>query len=255
MSMKRGKRMDSESIEPLSPEGWETSKKILVFLAHPDDPEFFCGATLARWVDHGHKITYCLFTRGDKGGNEDLMDPVSISNHREVEQKSAAMVLGVNEVHFLNYPDGYLEANLETRKAAVRQIRTVRPEIVVTCDPMNTFFRGDRLNHPDHLAAGRIVLEAIYPAAGNPLYYPELISAEGLQPHSIEEAWVSLPAEANTIIDVTSYWATKIAALHRHESQIGEEAVFDERMRERHTEDSTLENPRYEERFRRIILR
>lgn len=236
------------------PEGWEKPKRILVMLAHPDDPEFFCGATLARWIENGHKVVYCLFTRGDKGGNEDLMDPVSISNHRVAEQRLAADVLGVGEVHFLNYPDGYLEANLESRKAAVREIRSVKPEVVVTCDPGNLFFRGNRLNHPDHLAAGRIVLEAIYPAAGNPLYFPELISAEGLQPHSIEEVWVALPVEPNTVIDVTAQWDKKMLALQEHQSQIGAPEEFDRRMRERKTEDSTEENPRYEEKFRRVIL-
>lgn len=236
------------------PEGWEKPKRILVMLAHPDDPEFFCGATLARWIENGHKVVYCLFTRGDKGGNEDLMDPVSISNHRVAEQRLAADVLGVGEVHFLNYPDGYLEANLESRKAAVREIRSVKPEVVVTCDPGNLFFRGNRLNHPDHLAAGRIVLEAIYPAAGNPLYFPELISAEGLQPHSIEEVWVALPMEPNTVIDVTPQWDKKMLALKEHQSQIGAPVEFDRRMRERKTEDSTPENPRYEEKFRRVIL-
>jgi LmbE family N-acetylglucosaminyl deacetylase len=236
------------------PEGWEKPKRILVMLAHPDDPEFFCGATLARWIENGHKVVYCLFTRGDKGGNEDLMDPVSISNHRVAEQRLAADVLGVGEVHFLNYPDGYLEANLESRKAAVREIRSVKPEVVVTCDPGNLFFRGNRLNHPDHLAAGRIVLEAIYPAAGNPLYFPELISAEGLQPHSIEEVWVALPMEPNTVIDVTPQWDKKMLALQEHQSQIGAPVEFDRRMRERKTEDSTPENPRYEEKFRRVIL-
>lgn len=241
-------------MDPLQPEGWEQTKNILVMLAHPDDPEFFCGGTLARWIENGHHVTYCLFTRGDKGGNEDLMDPVSISNHRVVEQRSAADVLGVGEVHFLNYPDGYLEATLDTRKTAVREIRSVKPDIVVTCDPGNIFFRGNRLNHPDHLAAGRIVLEAIYPAAGNPLYFPELISGEGLQPHSIAEAWVSLPNEPNTIIDVTPQWEKKILALHEHKSQIGAPDEFDARMRERRTEDSTPEHPRYEEKFRRILL-
>lgn len=239
----------------LQPEDWEQSKNILVILAHPDDPEFFCGGTLARWIDHGHEVNYCLLTRGDKGANEDLMDPVSISNHRVVEQRSAANVLGVKEVQFLNYADGYLEASLEARKSVVRVIRSVQPDIIVTCDPTNLYSRGDRINHPDHLAAGRIVLEAIYPAAGNPLYFPELISAEGLQPHSIEEAWVSLPQEANTVINVTEYWEKRLLALHEHKSQIGEVQEFDRRMRERHTEDSTLENPRFEERFRRIILR
>jgi LmbE family N-acetylglucosaminyl deacetylase len=241
-------------LNTVQPEGWEKSKRILVMLAHPDDPEFFCGGTLARWIENGHQVTYCLFTRGDKGGNEDLMDPVSISNHRVAEQRLAANVLGVGEVHFLNYPDGYLETNLETRKAAAREIRSVKPEVVVTCDPGNLFFRGNRLNHPDHLAAGRIVLEAIYPAAGNPLYFPELISGEGLQPHSIEEVWVALPVEANTVIDVTLQWDKKLQALHEHQSQIGALEEFDARMRERRTEDSTPESPRYEEKFRRVIL-
>jgi LmbE family N-acetylglucosaminyl deacetylase len=241
-------------MDPIQPEGWEQPKRILVMLAHPDDPEFFCGATLARWIENGHQVSYCLFSRGDKGGNEDLMDPVSISNHRVVEQRAAADLLGVGEVHFLNYPDGYLEVTLEMRKAAVREIRLVRPDVVVTCDPGNLFFRGNRLNHPDHLAAGRIVLEAIYPAAGNPLYFPELISGEGLQPHSIEEVWVSLPLEHNTVIDVTPQWEKKLLALHQHQSQIGEPEEFDKRMRERRTEESTPEKPRYEEKFRRIIL-
>ena len=238
----------------MEPEGWDQPKNILVILAHPDDPEFFCGATLARWIENGHRISYCLFTRGDKGGNEDLMDPISISNHREAEQKSAAEVLGIGDVRFLNFPDGYLDLTMEAKKSIVREIRTIRPEIVVTCDPTNVYFRGNRLNHPDHLAAGKIVLEAIYPAAGNPLYFPELISGEGLQPHSIEEAWVSLPELENVIIDVTPYWEKKLKALHRHKSQIGEITAFDKRMRDRHTEDSNSENPRYEEKFRRIIF-
>ena len=242
-------------MERLDPEGWDHPKNILVILAHPDDPEFFCGATLARWIENNHTISYCLFTRGEKGGNEDLMDPVSISNHREVEQRSAATVLGIKEVHFLNYPDGYLEPSLETRKSVVREIRTVRPNIVVTCDPTNIFFRGNHLNHPDHLAAGRIVLEAIYPAAGNPLYFPELITGEGLHPHSIEEVWISLPEAGNTTIDVTPFWEKKLQALHQHKSQIGEIQAFDKRMRDRHTEGSIEENPRYEEKFRRIIFR
>lgn len=241
-------------MKPILPEGWEKPKRILVMLAHPDDPEFFCGATLARWIENGNQVSYCLFTRGDKGGNEDLMDPVSISNQRVAEQRLAADVLGVGEVHFLNYPDGYLEANLESRKAVVREIRSVKPEIVVTCDPGNLFFRGNRLNHPDHLAAGRIVLEAIYPSAGNPLYFPELISGESLQPHSIEEVWVALPVEPNTVIDITPQWDKKMLALHEHQSQIGAPEEFDRRMRERKTEDSTPENPRYEEKFRRVIL-
>src|SRR3972149_2146981 len=49
---------------------WESPISILVLLAHPDDPEFFCGATLAGWARAGHKITYQLLTCGDKGFND-----------------------------------------------------------------------------------------------------------------------------------------------------------------------------------------
>ena len=52
---------------PQIPDSWEEHQKILVILAHPDDPEFFCGATLARWARAGHEIHYLLITCGDKG--------------------------------------------------------------------------------------------------------------------------------------------------------------------------------------------
>ncbi|TLN01002.1 PIG-L family deacetylase, partial [bacterium] len=38
-------------------EGWETPQSILVILAHPDDPEFFLGATIARWIRLGHRVS------------------------------------------------------------------------------------------------------------------------------------------------------------------------------------------------------
>jgi LmbE family N-acetylglucosaminyl deacetylase len=50
-----------------SPDSWETAQKILVILAHPDDPEFCCGGTIVRWIRAGHKVSYCLLTCGDKG--------------------------------------------------------------------------------------------------------------------------------------------------------------------------------------------
>jgi hypothetical protein len=55
------------TIQKTEPEGWEAPQTILVILAHPDDPEFFCGASIARWTSLGHTVHYCLLTRGDKG--------------------------------------------------------------------------------------------------------------------------------------------------------------------------------------------
>lgn len=236
----------------LQPEGWEESQKILVILAHPDDPEFFCGATLARWIAAGHSVQYCLFTRGDKGGNEELMTSNVISVEREKEQLKAAKVLGITHVTFLDYEDGYLMPSLEARRDIVRIIRRVRPDIVVTCDPTNIFHRENYLNHPDHLAAGKIVLEAIFPAVGNPLFFPELARDEHLMEHQVKEIWISLTNQPDVILDVTDYWDKKIKALHEHRSQIGEITAFDQRMRNRRTSESTEDAPRFEEKFRRI---
>lgn len=245
-------RLTRTRMEILQPEGWLEPQSILVILAHPDDPEFFCGATLARWISAGHTVNYCLFTKGEKGGNGGSESSLEISTNREKEQLNAARTLGVKDVHFLDFEDGYLLPTLEARKQVVRIIRLLKPDIVVTCDPLNVFHRENYLNHPDHLAAGKIVLEAIFPAVGNPLYFPELIDQEKLLPHQVNEVWISLTNQADITLDVTDFWEFKIKALHEHKSQIGEIKAFDQRMLSRHTGDSSDEHPRFEERFKRI---
>ena len=72
-------------------EGWVGSQSILVILAHPDDPEFFLGATSARWTHAGHRVSYCLLTRGDKGANDPSIDPLELSIRREKEQRAATL--------------------------------------------------------------------------------------------------------------------------------------------------------------------
>jgi LmbE family N-acetylglucosaminyl deacetylase len=238
----------------IEPEGWEEAQRILVVLAHPDDPDFFCGATLARWASMGHHIQYCLLTRGDKGVRDTIVDPKELAATREIEQRNAAEVLGVKQVDFLSFEDGYLVPDLNARKLVSRAVRQFRPDVVVSCDPTYVFGENN-INHPDHRAAGQIVIDAIFPAAGNPLYFPELLNDEGLVPHSVKEVWLCVTGQANTTVDVTEYWPKKIQALHCHETQISDMAQLDERLRSRHTPDSTLENPRYEEKFRRFKFR
>ncbi len=232
---------------------WNQPQKILVILAHPDDPEFFCGATIARWTDQGHDVVYWLLTKGDRGTNDRNMSPENLSRLREEEQKMAAQELGVTKVHFLSYPDGFLIPGPEIRREVTRIIRLEKPDILVTSDPTNFFPNNDAtINHPDHRAAGQIVIEGYFPAAGNPKFFPELLD-EGLEPHSVKEVWFSLTHQPNIVIDVTDYWSRKINALHCHASQIGDPQKFDERMRSRRTPDSSEDRPRYEEKFRRII--
>ena len=237
--------------ETLLPDAWPTPQNILVILAHPDDPEFFCGATLAKWARAGHHITYLLLTCGDKGFNPTThpeMTPEKLCTIRHVEQRNAAEVIGAQAVHFLDYPDGYLVPDLATRKAVVREIRRYKPDILVTCDPQN-LFAVYGINHPDHRAAGQVVIDAVFPAAGNLAYFPELLE-EGLQPHMPKEVWCSLTMQPNTSIDVTPFWDVKMQAILKHITQVQDPEKLIERFKSRRAEDSTETDPRYEEKFR-----
>jgi LmbE family N-acetylglucosaminyl deacetylase len=230
---------------------WDSPQNILVILAHPDDPEFFCGGTLAKWALEGHHITYILLTCGDKGFHDTTpadMKPEKLISIRQTEQNSAARVIGAEAVHIMGNKDGYLIPDLNLRRDVVREIRHHKPDILVTCDPQN-LFAVYGINHPDHRAAGQVVLDAVFPAAGNPIFFPELLT-EGFEPHMPKEVWCSLTQDPNTTVDVTETWEIKLNAILEHVSQVQDAEKLVERFRSRRAEDSTEENPRYEEKFK-----
>lgn len=230
---------------------WEKPKSILVILAHPDDPEFFLGGTIAEWVKKGHKVNYLLLTKGQRGVSREFPDPGELQKVRQLEQKNAAAKLGVNKINFLDYQDGYLVPDLENRKQVAREIRKSKPEIVVTFDPLQ-IYQGGRINHPDHRAAGQIVIDAIFPAVENSAFFPELLD-EGLSPHKVQELWLCMPVEANIEMDVSQHWQLRLEALLEHVSQIGEPATFLEKMEARRR-TRFGEEMCYIESFRRLIL-
>lgn len=240
--------------ENQAPDNWAESQLILVVLAHPDDPEFFCGASVARWVAAGHNVRYCLLTCGDKGSQDRTTISEELCSLRQMEQRAAAHILGVNQVRFLNHPDGYLVPDLVLRRDITRLIRQERPDVLVTCDPTTLYIRDERLNHPDHRAAGQATLDAIFPAARDHLTFIELWRDEHLEPHKVKEVWVAGSLNPNVALDVTATWEAKIRALLEHKSQISDPQGLAERMRTRHTPGSTPENPRYEEKFFRLNL-
>ena len=191
---------------------WVGKQVILVILAHPDDPEFFCGGTIARWAAAGHAIHYLLFTRGDKGSSDPEMKPEKLMKIRESEQRAAADVLGVETISYLDQQDGYVTSDLQNRKLIVGFIRKLKPNIIVTSDPANLFTRDGHINHPDHRSVGQQVIDAIFPAVNNRLFFSDLLK-EGLEPHKVDELWLSIPHEANTVIDVSDTWAVKLQSI------------------------------------------
>ena len=229
-------------------------KRILGVFAHPDDPEFFCGGTFARWAADGADITFVLATSGDKGSADPEMTHERLVGIREQEECNAARVLGVNDVIFLRYPDGELQPTLTLRRDITRLIRLKQPDIVVTTDP-TVFWYGERaLNHPDHRAIGAATLEAVFPTARDRLNFIELERDEGLTPHKVRQVWISGTQTPTVRMDVTSYLETKIASLREHKSQIADMEAMAERQRGNRDPESPPDYPRFVESFRVITF-
>ena len=209
----------------------EEPVRVLVIGAHPDDPEFACGGTSARWAAEGKEIYYLVCTRGDKGSSDLEMTSERLVEIREAEQRAAAAVLGVREVNFLPFPDGELTPTLEFRRAIVREIRRVRPTIVVTHDPTNVYSETN-INHPDHRAVGTAVLDSIYPTARDRLNFPDH-ERDGLAAHKVKEVYLWGAAKPNVWIDVSDSLDRKFEALSCHLSQVGKADQLAERLRER----------------------
>ncbi|NJN44826.1 MAG: PIG-L family deacetylase [Anaerolineae bacterium] len=227
--------------------------RVLVIVAHPDDPEFPAAGTIACWASQGVHVTYAIVTDGSKGSSEPGMTSEQLIAMRQVEQRAAAAVLGVHDVHFLGYEDGRVINNTDLKRDCVRLLRQFRPDVLITHDPTARIINNQRINHPDHRAVGDAVLDAVYPLARDRLNFPEH-EAEGLEPHKVLDMFLTGTNEPNLTVDITSTLDKKIAALLEHKSQIGEPEKLEERMRDfaaRSAEGTSFE---YAERFRRVQL-
>jgi LmbE family N-acetylglucosaminyl deacetylase len=194
--------------------------RILVITAHPDDVDFGAAGTVARWTDAGTEVSYCIVTDGDAGGSDPSISRPEMVTLRRAEQTAAAKQVGVQDVRFLGYPDGRLEATLGLRKDLARVIRQVRPDRLVSQSPERNYARPG-VSHPDHRAAGSATLDAVYPDARNPFAFPELLADEGLGPWKVREVWISGSPAPNHYVDITEVFGCKVAALQAHASQTG----------------------------------
>jgi LmbE family N-acetylglucosaminyl deacetylase len=200
-----------------------TFDSAVVLFAHPDDAEFMCGGTVARWVNEGCRVHYVVITDGSAGSNEPGMTRETIMPIREREQRAAADVLGVSSVTFLGERDGHLEVNLPTRKKVCREIRRLRPEVLVAPDPSRLWSGEGYINHWDHKQAGLLALTAVMPDAPSRPMFSEL-EDEGLEPFEVPNLWLAMNDEG-TYVDITDTMDTKLKALAAHESQLKVEDV------------------------------
>jgi LmbE family N-acetylglucosaminyl deacetylase len=199
------------------------SYRVLAVTAHPDDLEFGCGGTLARWTDEGADATVCIVTDGSTGTQDRSLMGAGLSALRRAESERAAQIIGVKELIWLGYRDGYVEYSLDLRRDLARVFRMTRPHRFVVMDPTPTI--EDRfINHPDHRAVGLASLDVTLSAGTTPGHFPELLE-EGLQPwRGLREVWIAGPGEKPVVVDITATVERKIDALLAHKSQVGDDA-------------------------------
>lgn len=222
-------------------------RNVMVIGAHPDDPEFGCAATVAKWASQGRHIEYVLLTSGDKGSHDPAVRPGQIAAQREEEQRRAARELGVACVTFLHYPDGILENTMALRRHLCAVIREHKPDILLAIDP----WRRYQL-HPDHRAAGQAALDAVY-AAREWYIFPEQLGDD--EPWRVKEIYLYWTDAPDYWEDVTDCIETRIAALMHHGSQVrGNHEERAERLRKMARETGEPHGLQYAEAFKRITL-
>ncbi len=231
-------------------------KKAMVVTAHPDDAEYGCSGSVAKWCRMGWEVVYVLCTDGSKGTEDRDVTSAQLVELRAEEQLTAGRTLGLKTVEFLGYPDGYLEPTLDLRRDISRQIRKHRPDVLITTSPNRDLLNSTYIGHPDHFAAGEAALSAVFPSARDHLTFPELLGDEGLEPHKVREVWVmSFGENAN-------FWnplneqdvEMSIAALKNHTSQVSNPEEASKWMKQRRADLGKKIDAEYAESFRKFTL-
>ncbi len=207
--------------------------RALAVAAHPDDVEFGCGATLAKWAAAGCVVHHLVCTDGSKGSWDPEEDVDTLVAARQDEQRAAAKALGATgEVVFLGAVDGELDETRDLRRDMARWIRVLQPDVVLGHDPWQRY----RL-HPDHRHAGFLTIDGIV-AARDPHFHPDL-GVEHWRPSTL---LLFEADEVDHVEVVTDHVEDKIAALYEHRSQLRSTM---------HVEVGTADEQRQRDRFRR----
>jgi LmbE family N-acetylglucosaminyl deacetylase len=220
--------------------------------AHPDDIEFGCGGTLAKWAAAGCLVHHLVLTDGSKGSWDPTIDIAALVVRRAQEQRDAAAALGANgQVVMLDQIDGELTEGPAPRSEVARWIRQLRPDVVFAHDP----WRRYRL-HPDHRHGGFLAIDAVV-AARDPHFFPE----HGLAPHRPQHLLLFEAEVVDHAEDVSEWVEHKLRALEAHASQFestmgaaneAELGPFRNRIRARLTEHGQLTGTAAAESFKLI---
>ncbi|MGH2732392.1 MAG: PIG-L deacetylase family protein [Actinomycetota bacterium] len=204
----------------------------LVISPHPDDAEFGCGGAIAGWVSEGKDVILCVVTNGAMGSNDPSVRREDLIATREREQREAAAILGISQVIFLGYEDGYMEDSHELRRDLIREVRRHKPDLVLGPDPSSFYIDQRYVNHPDHRAVGQSFAATITPGATTvPLYRADLYD-RGFEPHRVKACLLYATSTPDCFIEIGPFIETKVRALRAHRSQFGDAEDMEDRMRD-----------------------
>src|SRR6267143_3606969 len=229
-------------------------QRVMVVSAHPDDPDFGAGGSIARLADSGAEVTYVIVTDGSQGGEDPSQKDSELIAIRQREQKAAAKVLGVKKVEFLGYKDGRVSPDLKLRRDIVRMIRKYKPELVITHIPGRVLDAPMGGSHPDHIAVGEATFAAVYPDSRNPRAFRSLLK-EGYPAFGVKELWVPYWTSGDFFVDISKTLDLKMQSQKKHKSQVakpGAEWDYEKFMRKRHREVGKKAGYTYAESFKRI---
>ncbi len=188
-----------------------SAERVLMVVAHPDDGEFNCGGTMAKWRAQGTEVHIVVVTDGSRGSHDTSISDEDLAAQRRREQLRAAERLGVRDVEFLNERDGEVVDSDRLQAGLVRAIRRARPQLLLSHDP-----RAAYLRHPDHWVVGEAVWKAVY-RAREPRY---ALNGDASTAWAPEELWLFHTPHPEHVEELDeAALEAKFAALLCHESQ------------------------------------
>lgn len=231
----------------------ETPQRVLVVIPHPNDAEFWCAGSIARWIADGATVRYVVCTDGSKGTTDPEVGADDLAATRKLEQAKAAHELGVQEVMSLGRVDGALEDTDDFRRDLVRHIRQVQPDVVLCPEP----YRKNLAWHRDSRIAGQVTLDAVFPCARDHLHFEELWRDEGLEPHKTGTVLFWGAEAPNTFIDVGESMDAKTRAVKANQTRLSgrTEEEVDSSIKQFGQESVGDTSATYGEAFRKITFR
>lgn len=211
----------------------ERPRRLLVIAAHPRDADSAVAGSVAAWVAAGTVARLVCCTSGDASSDDARTDPLELAATREAEQRTAAGIVGYQDVTFLHRPEGAVANDLALREQLVRIIRSFAPDAVAAPDPRLIVDERGVVGHVDHRETGAAAVDAVSPAAHNAMAFPHLVKSEGLEPHRVGRLYLYWPVRATAVIDIGGSHRTKLDGLRAHISQAGSAGDLEREVHDR----------------------